>query len=119
MSHLGNGKELRVALQNRSRWDSEANSGFRYQSSFLRGQDGMQGSVRQITLLLSTGKLQIDWFKTLFLGEVNIALRLGIKCWFADLGLSTGDSIFGPVVSFFNMGKWRNQDFRTLASHLS
>lgn len=70
-------------------------------------------------LLVSTGKLQIDWFKTLFLGEVNIALRLGIKCWFADLGLSTGDSIFGPVVSFFNMGKWRNQDFRTLASHLS
>lgn len=101
MSHLGNGKELLVALQNGSRWDREAHSDFRHWSSFLRGQDGMQSSVRQITLLVLTGKLHIDWFKTLFLGEVNIALRLGIKCWFADLGLSTSDSIFGPVVSFF------------------
>lgn len=96
MSHLGNGKELQVALHN-----SEANSDFRHRSSFLRGQDGTQASVRQVTLLVSTGKLQIDWFKTVFLGEVNIALRLGIKCWFADLGLSTSDSIFGPVFFFF------------------
>ena len=43
----------------------------------------------------------MDWFKIIFLRVVKIAVRLGIKSWFADLGLSTSDSILG-LLSFFN-----------------
>lgn len=35
-----------------------------------------------------------DWLvQTTFLGEVVMAIRLDIKSWFTDVGLSTGDSI--------------------------
>ena len=37
-----------------------------------------------------------DWLvQTTFLGEVVMAIRLDIKSWFTDVGLSTGDSIWG------------------------
>lgn len=42
---------------------------------------------------------QIDWFKITYLGEVVITL--GIKSWFAEVGLSTSDSTWGPISSFF------------------
>ena len=52
-----------------------------------------------------TRKFQIDWLKFTFLGEADSAIRLGVKSLFADLGLSTGDSIVGLLflscLSFF------------------
>ena len=38
--------------------------------------------------------------KTTFLGNVETAVRLVIKSWFADVGLSTGDSILGLLFLF-------------------
>lgn len=35
-----------------------------------------------------TRKSQIDWFKSTFQGEVETAIRLDIKPWFADVGLA-------------------------------
>ena len=42
-----------------------------------------------------TKKFQIVWLKVTFLGEVETAVRLGVKSWFADVELSTSDSILG------------------------
>lgn len=42
-----------------------------------------------------TRQFQIDWLKVTFLGEAETAVRLGIRYWFADVGLSTGDSTLG------------------------
>ena len=55
-----------------------------------------------ITSLVLTWKFQIDRFKIMFLGGVEAAIRLGIKSWFADVGLSTSDSIL-DLLSLFNL----------------
>ena len=60
---------------------------------FLRGT--RRGSIRKITSRVQTGKFKIVWLKLPFLGEVEIAVRLGVKSWFADVGLSRNDSILG------------------------
>ena len=44
-------------------------------------------------------KFKIVWLKLPFLGEVEIAVRLGVK--FADVGLSRNDSILGLFFLFF------------------
>lgn len=51
-------------------------------------------------LLLLTRQVQIDWFKLTVLGEVETAIRLGMKSWFAYVRLSTGDSILGALSPF-------------------
>lgn len=38
-----------------------------------------------------------------FLGEAETAIRLDIKAWFADVGLSTSDSTLGQLSLFFLM----------------
>lgn len=40
-------------------------------------------------------KFQIDWLNITFLGEAETIVRSGIKFWFADVELSTSDSILG------------------------
>ena len=40
-------------------------------------------------------KFYTDWLKVTFQGETETAVRLGIKSWFADMGLSTSDCIWG------------------------
>ena len=40
-------------------------------------------------------KFYTDWLKVTFQGEAETSVRLGIKSWFADVGLSTSDSIWG------------------------
>ena len=42
-----------------------------------------------------------DWFKITFLGEAENAIRLGTKFLFADMELSTSDSIWGLLPLFF------------------
>ena len=43
-----------------------------------------------------------DWpVKTTILGEVITAVRLPTKSWFADVGLSTSDSVLGLLFLFF------------------
>lgn len=46
----------------------------------------------------------MDWFKTALLGRAETAVWLGIKSWFADMGLSTSDSIRGSSL-FCNIGE--------------
>lgn len=58
-------------------------------------------TIRQITLLMLTRKFKIDCFKIIFLGKFEIALRLSIKSWFADVTLCTSDSILGLLYFFF------------------
>ena len=53
-------------------------------SSFLWD---MKEFIRQITSLLLTRKFQIEEFEIIFLGEVEIVIKLGVKSWFADMGL--------------------------------
>ena len=55
----------------------------------------IKGSIRQITSLLLTREFQIDEFEIMFLGEVEIVIRLAIKSWFADAGLSINDPTLG------------------------
>ena len=59
---------------------------------------GWQGSVRQADDLTSVDQM-IDWFKTLFLGEAETVIELGIKPQFGNMGLSISDSILGPCPS--------------------
>ena len=40
-------------------------------------------------------KFYTDWLKVTFQEEAETSVRLGIKSWFADMGLSTSDSIWG------------------------
>lgn len=46
---------------------------------------------------LTSADFQIYYFKITFLGEVGTTIRLGIRSSFADMGLSTNDSILGPL----------------------
>ena len=46
------------------------------------------------------GSFHVGGLKVTFLGDLEVAVRLGMKSWSADVGLSTSDSHFGPVVSF-------------------
>ena len=55
----------------------------------------MKEFIRQTTSLLLTRKFQIDEFEIIFLGEVETVIKLGIKSWFADVGLSVNDSTLG------------------------
>lgn len=41
----------------------------------------------QITSLILIRKFQTDWLKILLLGEAETAVVLGIRFWFADVGL--------------------------------
>ena len=61
---------------------------------------GWKGFLEQITSLVLTRLFQIDWLKVTFLAEGETAVRLGIKSWFADMGLSTSDSIWGLLPLF-------------------
>lgn len=61
-------------------------------SSFLWD---MKEFIRQITSLLLTRKFQIEEFEIIFLGEVEIVIKLGVKSLFADAGLSVNDSTLG------------------------
>lgn len=63
----------------------------------------LKRSFGQITSLVLGTKLQIDELNVTFLGKVEAAIRLGIKSWFADVVLSTHDSIYGPLVSFLKI----------------
>ena len=56
---------------------------------------GIKGVYQAGTSLVLTKKFQIVRLKVTFLGEVETAVRLGVKSWFADVGLSTSDSILG------------------------
>ena len=55
----------------------------------------MKEFIRQTTSLLLTRKFQTDEFEIIFLGEVETVIKLGIKSWFADVGLSVNDSTLG------------------------
>ena len=50
---------------------------------------------------MQTRKFKIVWLKLPSLGEVEIAVRLGVKSWFADVGLSRSDSTLGLFFFFF------------------
>lgn len=62
-------------------------------------------------LLLLTRQVQIDWFKLTVLGEVETAVRLGMKSRFAYVRLSTGDCILGLLSLFFNKVKLQHLSF--------
>jgi len=42
------------------------------------------------------------WLKVTFLGEAETAIRLSVKSRFADMGLSTSDSLSGACYLLFN-----------------
>lgn len=63
-------------------------------SSSLGTERGLPGGLLHYCLN------QIGWFKITFLGEVEIAVTLGIKSWFAEVGLSTSDSIWDLFLLF-------------------
>lgn len=44
--------------------------------------------------------IHVAWLEIAFLGDVEVAVRLGVKSWFANVGLSTSDSPFRPVNCF-------------------
>lgn len=46
-------------------------------------------------LLVLNGKVQVGWLKVTFQEEVKT--KLGIKSWFAAMGLKTRDSIWGHL----------------------
>lgn len=62
---------------------------------------GRLGSIRQMASLVLTRQLQPDRLKVTYLGEAETTIRLGIKSWFADRGVSTIDSVRG-LLSFLN-----------------
>lgn len=47
-----------------------------------------------------TRKFQIDWLRIYSWEEVKTAVRLGIRSWVADVGLSISDSIMGLLSLF-------------------
>lgn len=59
---------------------------------------GQKGFVRQVTSLLLTKKFQMVWFKIKLLGEVETAVRLGTKSWFAEVAFSIADSILDMLI---------------------
>ena len=72
--------------------------------TFLLGKAG----VYQADYLTSTDQVipeqdleSVIWFKITFLGEAKTAVRLGMKSWFADVGLGTSDSLLGLLFLFF------------------
>lgn len=56
---------------------------------------GREGSVMQITSLVLTRQFQVHWVTVAFLGEAESTVMLGIKSWFAHMGLSTSGSVLG------------------------
>ena len=55
--------------------------------------------------LMDTDQKIPDWpVQAAFLREVVTVIRLDIKSWFADVGLSTNDSILGILLFFFDNG---------------
>ena len=62
-----------------------------------------QGSIRWVTSQVLARKFQTGLVKITFLGEAETAVRLGIRSWFADMGLSTSDSILGLLSLFFTI----------------
>ena len=64
-----------------------------FQTNSLSFGGGMR-SIRRITSLVLPGNSRL-LVKILFLEEAEIAVRLGIKPWFADVGLGTDNSILG------------------------
>lgn len=63
---------------------------------------GREGSVMQIMSLVLTRQFQVHWLTVAFLGEVESTVMLGIKSWFAHMGLSTSGSILGLVFALFS-----------------
>ena len=53
----------------------------------------------------------MDWYKITDLGGAEIARRLGFKSWFADMRLSTGDSIWSLLSLFFHKVKLQHPKF--------
>ena len=54
----------------------------------------------KITSLVLIRKFQANRFKMSSLEDTETVIRLGIKSWFADVGLSTSDSIRGLLFLF-------------------
>ena len=52
--------------------------------------EGWKEPMRQMTSLMLTRKFQIYCFKIISLGEVETAVRLVMKSWFAGLGFDCG-----------------------------
>ena len=63
---------------------------------------GTERSTRWITSLELTRKIPEGRVEDLFLGEVETVVRLGSKSQFADVGLSTSDSILDQLSLFDN-----------------
>ena len=61
---------------------------------------GWKVPIRQIPSLLLTSQLQNDWLKFTIPGEAGTEVLLGFKSWFADVRLSTSDSILGLLLLF-------------------
>ena len=59
---------------------------------------GRKRSIRWITILVPNRKFQTNPLR--FLGRTEMEVRLGIKSWFTDMGLSTRDSILGLLFLF-------------------
>lgn len=47
-----------------------------------------------------TRQFQVDWLKVAFLGEVEAAVRYGVKSLFAHMELGTSDSILRLLLLF-------------------
>lgn len=61
----------------------------------------------QIISLVLTRSFHVDRLKVTALQEVETAIRLVIKSWFVDVGLSTSDSIWCLLFLFNNAkGEW-------------
>lgn len=66
----------------------------------------MEG-VDQVVYLTSTDQEIPDWLVNLtFLEEVETAISLGIKSWYADVEFSTSDAISGTLF-LFNKANFR------------
>ena len=97
-SHLASRKELQRATENeRMRWKKR---NYRQRRHCFRQSHLPKGNQRGLPveyLLQLTKKCQVGWLEVTFLGKVDTAIQLGIKTWFAAVGLgpNTSDSIWG------------------------
>ena len=62
---------------------------------------GCEGVYQANYLTIADQEIEIDEFEIIFWGEVEIVIKLGIKSWFADMGLSLNDSTLGLNSTYF------------------
>ena len=92
-SHLANRKELQRAEQNGRLLKAEVG---RDRKERLPRHSLKDGRGYQVDYLTSTDQEIPDRLvTTACLEEMKTTIRLVIKSWFVDVGLSTGDSIWG------------------------